>query len=345
MPGLSIRVRHALHYTPAERRPTAYRRQPNRTPAAACHHDLKHFGNRPAGKAGPPFEVIPPLQPDRFSERQSRNIFASMELKAFATALLRASGLYHPLRSMRNVTLRPDWWIQQRRIDRFFRPFFKPDGLVFDIGAHKGALTERFVRLGARVVAVEPQPECNRALLAHWGEVECGGWKSERDQFSCEKRVMVVPAAVGAAVGCAPMAISRASQVSSLNLQWPGRFPNEQWIGQIEVPLVTLDVLIERFGYPQFCKIDVEGFEPEVLNGLHTPIPVLSLEFSPSLPQQTVGCLRRLDELGYRGINYSLHLQHRFALPRAVTPAQAIEVLQQLPPDHARIGGDLYAFL
>ena len=43
--------------------------------------------------------------------------------------------------------------------------------------------------------------------------------------------------------------------------------------------LTTLDALIELHGKPDFIKIDVEGFEVDVLGGLSSAIPLLSFEF------------------------------------------------------------------
>ena len=49
-------------------------------------------------------------------------------------------------------------------LDRFYRPFVPTGGLCFDIGAHVGNRTRCWSRLGARVVAVEPQGDFARFL-------------------------------------------------------------------------------------------------------------------------------------------------------------------------------------
>src|SRR5690348_14843897 len=54
--------------------------------------------------------------------------------------------------------------VRQTAMDRLYRQFVRPDDLVFDIGAHVGDRVAAFRRLGARVVAVEPQPALLRAL-------------------------------------------------------------------------------------------------------------------------------------------------------------------------------------
>ncbi len=43
-------------------------------------------------------------------------------------------------------------------MDRLYRQFVRPGDLVFDVGAHVGDRVASFQRIGARVVAVEPQP-------------------------------------------------------------------------------------------------------------------------------------------------------------------------------------------
>ena len=42
-------------------------------------------------------------------------------------------------------------------MDRLYREFIRPGDLVFDVGAHVGDRIASFRRLGAKVVAVEPQ--------------------------------------------------------------------------------------------------------------------------------------------------------------------------------------------
>src|SRR4051812_49526508 len=50
------------------------------------------------------------------------------------------------------------------RMDALYARFLKPGDLAFDIGAHVGDRVASFRRLGARVVALEPQPGPARAL-------------------------------------------------------------------------------------------------------------------------------------------------------------------------------------
>src|SRR4030095_4746433 len=59
-------------------------------------------------------------------------------------------------------------------MDRLYGQFVQPGDPVFDIGAHVGGRTAAFRRLGARVVAVEPQPALVRTLRLLYGRHPAG---------------------------------------------------------------------------------------------------------------------------------------------------------------------------
>ena len=150
----------------------------------------------------------------------------------------------------------------------------RKDDLCFDIGAHVGNRVRVWRRLGARVIAVEPQPSCLAILRWFYGR---------------EPGVEIVPSAVGASRGRSILHASSATPtLSTTSADWveevktgDRRFGSIQWDRQVEVNVVTLDGLIERYGEPTFCKIDVEGSELQVLEGLTRALPALSFEFLP----------------------------------------------------------------
>jgi len=180
---------------------------------------------------------------------------------------------------------------RQRGLRELYRPFVGAGDLVFDVGAHLGDRTAAFRKLGARVVALEPHPAVRR-----WLELLVG-----RSQG-----VSVRAEAVGGAVGTARLVLShRTPSVSSLAEDWPSTLPERnlgfrgvRWDDSVEVPVTTLDALIEHSGLPRFCKIDVEGYEVEVLAGLSHRIPALSVEFVAGALDIAQACVRRLEVLG-----------------------------------------------
>lgn len=206
------------------------------------------------------------------------------EAGRFAGVWRRRRGL---LRSM-CIYWRPG---RQRALRRLYRGLVPAGGLVFDVGAHLGDRTLAFAGLGARVVALEPQPALHAWL---------------RRRLRGRPGVVLRAAAVGPAPGIAELAISEATPtVSTLAHDWRRRigrdnpsFRNVAWEGGVHVPVTTLDALIAEYGRPAFCKIDVEGYEAEVLAGLGSPLPALSFEFVGGSLDVADACIERLIALG-----------------------------------------------
>lgn len=178
-----------------------------------------------------------------------------------------------------------------RGLCTLYRPFVPAGGLVFDIGAHLGDRTRAFRRLGARVVALEPQPG-----LFGWLERFHG---RDRD-------ITLLRKAAGARPGRAELALSDLHPaVASMSTSWRNKVANHhpgfssvEWTHSIEIAVTTLDELIAAHGRPDFCKIDVEGHEAEVLDGLTQALPALSFEFVSGALEGTIACLDRLAALG-----------------------------------------------
>jgi FkbM family methyltransferase len=223
---------------------------------------------------------------------------------------------------------------RQRALRGLYAPFVRPGDLVFDVGAHLGDRTAAFAGLGARVVAIEPQPE-----LLPWLRRLVG----RRDG------VVVRAEAVGREPGTALLALSDATPtVSSMAHGWRERLPREnptfrnvRWDRSVEVPVTTLDALIEEHGMPTFCKIDVEGFEAEVLAGLSHPVQALSVEFVAGSLDVAERCVERLDALaGYR-YNAALGEGRKLLFPVWVDPGAILDWLRSGAGGAS--SGDLYA--
>lgn len=192
------------------------------------------------------------------------------------------------------------------RLRRFYGSFLRPGSLVFDVGAHLGNRVRAFRSLDATVLALEPQQSCEVVL---------------RRLYGGDSQVELVKEAVGSQAGEAELHVSPENPtMSTLSTgfisQITEHYPEQhiRWDRRESVQVSTLDELIGRYGEPDFVKIDVEGFEPQVLQGLSRPIRALSFEFLPAAKEGALECIARLEELGNYEYNYSLGERMRLEL-------------------------------
>tara|TARA_R110002074_G_scaffold8656_10_gene35280 strand:+ start:1867 stop:2685 length:819 start_codon:yes stop_codon:yes gene_type:complete len=66
------------------------------------------------------------------------------------------------------------------------------------------------------------------------------------------------------------------------------------------VDVITLDMLVEKYGNPDLIKLDIEGYEHEALKGLTEKQSEISFEWSEETFDLTVKCINRLESLGYK---------------------------------------------
>lgn len=217
---------------------------------------------------------------------------------------------------------------------RFYSQFIQKDDLCFDVGANSGNRTDIFLSLGARVVSIEPQNSCMEKL---------------KRKYRNNKRVFLEKKALGKKKGTGILYLNEADTISSMSQEWIGeinkshRFSEYQWKNEQRVSIITLEDLIKKYGTPAFCKIDVEGFEDEVLKGLSTPIKYLSFEFASEYIKSSINCMISLMNIGKYKFNYSLGEEMSLVLDEWVSFSEMKKLLKDSAEKDS--WGDIYACL
>jgi FkbM family methyltransferase len=174
--------------------------------------------------------------------------------------------------------------------------------LVLDIGAFHGLTALFFASRGARVHAFEPMP-ANRARL------------QENLALNTAFDIQVHPIAVGGEEGVLHLLMDPrmpGGATASAEIQaGVGQAPD---VMHADVPVTTLDALhaAGTIQPPDFVKIDVEGFEANVLAGgaalLAARQPTIYLELHGETPAdkraKTFAVLTELERAGYDGATH-----------------------------------------
>jgi len=226
-------------------------------------------------------------------------------------------------------------FFHQKRLNKFYGELLSEADLCFDIGAHLGVRSRCFLNLDKKVVAVEPQPIFAKKLRENLGK---------NPKFFLEE------IGIGAENGTAKLNISSLHPTVSTiaNDNWQDALNAKannriEWDKTVEIEVLKLDKLVEKHGAPDFCKIDVEGFELEVLKGLSQPIKILSVEFFSFTFEQTLACLDKITELGEYEYNLSIGDSMKMKFDQLKSRSELIDFLK--PLQDKTITGDIYAFL
>lgn len=212
-----------------------------------------------------------------------------------------------------------------------YQKWIRPKSLVFDIGANVGNRIDVFLELGARVVAIEPQRSCVDTLHQKFGD-----------------KITVENIGLASSEGELELHIADESTISSFSNEFiaktgADRFKRNRWEKTEKVHVSTLGHLIEKYGVPDFCKIDVEGFEIEVLKGLNQKVPALSFEYCvPEMSGKLYDCLERIHQIDDLALfNYSIGESFILASDKWVSFSDFITIARN-KKFHDTLFGDVY---
>ncbi len=180
----------------------------------------------------------------------------------------------------------------------------KRDALIFDIGANYGWTTLTFLKFSSQVIAYEP---------------DINNLKILRYRFSSNRHLVIEAKAISNNIDGAVFYLNRnSSALNTLSLKWVDALSNgvfrEKKIftsEKYQVETSTLDIEIKKYGKPVFLKVDVEGHECSVFEGLHSSIPLVVFEANlPEFVEETIDIINQLVKLDQKTtFNYSYGYQ------------------------------------
>ncbi|HXR17368.1 MAG TPA: FkbM family methyltransferase [Terriglobales bacterium] len=240
---------------------------------------------------------------------------------------LNAVGLHPVMISLYRATLGRKRAANEKLLRDFYAPLLKDTRLIFDIGANLGKLASVFSSLGARVIAVEPNNDCVRHIQICYPEVE------------------VLQAVAGPKDSLATLNVSDSMDAtSSLSNDWINSIRSchtnwDVWNRKVTVPMFRLDTLIEHYGFPDYIKIDVEGFEEGVLAGLSRCPRLLSFEYNLCFTAAAYRCITNPIFSGAR-FNYTMGENESFQSPEWMSAEELVATISKFK--RGDVYGDIF---
>jgi FkbM family methyltransferase len=170
--------------------------------------------------------------------------------------------------------------------------------IIFDVGANKGEKSRVFSEIADSVIAFEPSTNLYNVLSIIFKNsnvqiMNCalGSEKTSLTYYEIEGKD-----------GYNSLSEKHIDAIRSKEILNP-----KDTITSSNVQVETLDSYISKYGTPQYIKIDVEGYEYEVIKGLKTPITLLSFEINlPHFREETINCINYLSELSNNQYKFNI---------------------------------------
>ncbi|MFK8009487.1 MAG: FkbM family methyltransferase [Saprospiraceae bacterium] len=193
--------------------------------------------------------------------------------------------------------------------------------VIFDVGANEGFISSFFLDENFKVIAIEPDPRNQKILAARFHHKE--HFKLIKKGVSDEEKI-------------APFFIhNRNSSLNTFSSKWKesieSRNIDEGFSAhQKFIELITLDQIIKQRGIPSFIKIDVEGHELEVINGLNVKVPLISFEANlPEFKEETILIINQLEQICEES-DFNFSIKYELVFSKFVNRSKLEEELNKI---------------
>ena len=170
--------------------------------------------------------------------------------------------------------------------------------LAFDIGANRGVYSDMLLFTHSKIEIVAVEPNQNLEILL-------------KEKYK-NKNVKVISNIISDKKDQdVDFYISNTDTISTASIDWiekgrfsDNRYGNYHWNSPIKIKSITLDYMIEEFGSPDLIKIDVEGYESKVIQGLTSKQKEICFEWHEEEIDNTIHCCKLLTNLGYNDFGF-----------------------------------------
>ena len=180
---------------------------------------------------------------------------------------------------------------QSKKLKGYLEDFVGPSDLAFVFGDQTGAITGTLEEMAVKTISIQPFS----AYYQHLSE-----------KVAPETGVILVREDVGAFHA----EFYHNGIYEKHILPYSSNLTAEDT--QEYVTITTLDELIQRYGLPAFCHISGDGFEPDLIKGLNSPINTLAFTFYAYSTEKTTEILRRLLHIGDYEFNWKMSTDSKF---------------------------------
>lgn len=207
--------------------------------------------------------------------------------------------------------------ISSYKLTKFYSKLIHKNSLCFDVGANVGLKSIVFLKNGARVIAFEPQKNCIPSLQKIDNKYSNFKFLSKGIDITAGKR---------------ELHLSNYSEIATFSETFKNTYNGDyiQWNKKETVETLTINDCIESFGIPEFCKIDIEGYECEIIRSLKYNIPIIEFEFLAGFLNKVLQLIELISDKNTR-FNYTKNENSKFEIKEWIDSVQFIKIIKTFP--------------